>query len=38
MLVNIYEFRENHHTEGRTFLTGVSEITLVGKNVFYSSL
>ena len=36
MLVNIYEFRENRHTEGRTFLTGVSEITLVGK-IFYTS-
>jgi hypothetical protein len=38
VLVNIYKLRENRHTEGRTFLTGVSEITLAGKNVFYSSL
>jgi len=31
MLVNIYEFRENRHTEDRTALTGASEMTLIGK-------
>jgi hypothetical protein len=38
MLVNIYEFHDNRHAEVITFLTGVGEITLAGKKVFYSTL